>query len=327
MSLFLSEPVSEAQAKFISMSRVSGGLHDYDWSIAGGVDPRIGGARRVAASPIRSNRRPLPASAARLLRIAWQTELAARLGDQLDDPGHRLATLQTLPVQAYYSVFSAGRALTHVAGSPKDQHASLHTSYASEHHRRAAGVWGILLLRGDPEVVATCELAPPVVQPLAFNPMENRANEADYVWAALRMARRWRLERARQRWLESRQNRTKKGEPYKRLPTAARQKHVLDERPTTVMDFLYELRCSTNYRSLDEYAIEVEDQHVARFHRGLTHLLDLGLLTYEGQIAQYTGLAALRDEFDDWSRRVKSVGTWVAEAGRGRLEALHKAGL
>jgi hypothetical protein len=87
------------------------------------------------------------------------------------------------------------------------------------------------------------------------------------------------------------------------------------------MDFLLELRCSTNYRSI-EYAIDIDDEYVLRFHGGLMHLLDLGLLTYEAQLALYAGAAAVRAEFDDWAERVWSVGSWATESRRARLNAL-----
>lgn len=319
------EPLDEAKAKFIGMSRLTHGIRRFDWEQTGGEDVRDVGARLLASRPYKV-RRPIPASATKLLRVAWQTELAARLGEQLDDPGLRLATLQTLPVQAYYAVFSSGRALTHTAGSPKDTHAAIHESYAGEHHRRALGAWGTRLV-GDPKDLTTCVLTPPVCVPTGFNLMESRLEAADYVWAALRMARRWRLEHARERWLADRKNRTAKGQPYKALPRAARTALVARERPTTLMDFLYELRCATNYRSIDQYAVEIDDDYVRRFHRGLMHLLDVGLLTYEGQIALYAGSATLRAEFDSWAARVRSVGPWATEAGRGRLDALSAAGI
>ena len=84
--------------------------------------------------------------------------------------------------------------------------------------------------------------------------------------------------------------------------------------PPLLMDFLYELRCSTNYRSVDEYAVDVDD-YVRLFHGGLMHLLDLGLLCLEGQIALYAGSGALAAEFTSWATRVRAVGPWATESG------------
>lgn len=52
------------------------------------------------------------------------------------------------------------------------------------------------------------------------------------------------------------------------LPAQARASLVADLRQSTLLDFVYELRCSTNYRSVDEYAIEVDDTFVAPRPRG-----------------------------------------------------------
>lgn len=286
------EALTEAEAKFIAMTRVTDGIREHDWRSARGEDVREAAARQLASRPYRARHTITPA-ATKLLRVAWQTELAARLGEQLDDPGLRQATLQTLPVQTYYAVFSAGRAFTHTAGSAKDTHRGIHEAFAAEHHRRAAGAWQVTLT-GDPDDIDACELRPAICAPVSFNPMEARDDAAEYVWAALRMARRWRLDRAREQWLGDKRNRTAKGAAYKRLPAGTRQQLVTRDQHTTVMDFLYELRCSTNYRSIDDYAVDIDDDFVRRFHGGLMHLLDLGLLTYEEQIALYAGAGAVR---------------------------------
>jgi hypothetical protein len=319
------EPLPQPKAKFIAMGQVVAGIRDYDWVKSGGEDVHDAGARQIAARPLKQHK-TIPPAAATLLRVAWQTELAARLGEQLDDPGLRLASLQTLPVQTYYAVFSAARARTHAAGAPRDSHATIHETFAREHVRRAPGALGVQLA-GDPEQLSTCTLTPAICRPVPFNPMENRSDAADYVWAALRMARRWRLERARENWLRDRRNRTRQGQPYKNLPPRARALIIAAERPTTLLDFVYELRCGTNYRSIDEYAVDIGDDYVQRFHGGLMHLLDMGLLCYEGQIALYAGVPALRAQFDDWAARVRSVGAWATESGHARLEALARAGL
>ena len=319
------EPLGEARAKFIAMSRVLNGVRGFDAGIAVDLDLRDVAAREIAAKPFGAAK-PIPSKAAGLLRVAWQTELAARLGEQLDDPGLRLATLQTLPVQAYYAIFSAARALTHTANAPRDTHTAIHNAYAGEHRRRTVGSWSVQL-SGDPEDLRTSALSPPICDPVSFNPMEVRENDAEYVWTALRMARRWRLERARERWLSDRKNRTKQGLAYRRLPSAARKGLALSERPTTMMDFLYELRCGTNYRSIDEYAVDIDDETVSAFHVGLRHLLDLGLLTYEGQVALYAGAGALQDEYASWAGRVRTVGAWATASGQARMDALARAGL
>lgn len=325
ISFKLPPPLEDAEARFISKSRLVGGIRDYDHERAPNGDARLAGAREIAAQPF-PQRRPIPPQASKLLRIAWQTELAARVGAQLDDDALRLASLQTLPVQAYYAVFNAGRAFTHTAGVPKDKHAALQHAFAAEHIRRAPGALKVRLT-GDPDDVTKCTLSPEICVPVGFNQLEVRPNPAEYVWAALRVARKWRIAEARARWLSDKKHRTVAGRPYKVLPAKGRQEILAAERPTSLLDYLYALRCSTNYRSIDEYSVDMEPGHVRRFHAGMLHLMDAGLMCYEGQIALYAGTTALGALFQEWAQRVRSVGDWAAEPGQARLEALSRAGL
>ena len=319
------EPITEAQAKFTAMSRVVSGMLAFDLHAAQGEPFNNHVAGEIARRPFRTQR-TMTRSAVAALRVAWQTELAARLGEQLDDPGLRLATLQTLPVQAYYAAFNAGRAFTELGGNPISKHAGLHYAFASEHYRRAAGTWAVRLT-GDPDRVDTCNLDPPICEPVAFNPMSIRADESEYVWAALRMARRWRLERARTAWLADRQNRTKRGQPFKKLPGDVKRTLHENERPTSVMDFLYELRCSTNYRSIDEYAVDVSPALVDDFHGGLLHLMNSILLTYESQVGLYVGGRVLQGHFEEWAGAVAGIGTWATAAGAHRMSSIRAAGI
>lgn len=319
------EPISEAQAKFTAMSRVVSGMRAFDTKAADGSPFVNHLAGEIARRPFTS-RRSIEKPAVKALRVAWQTELAARIGEQLDDPGLRLATLQTLPVQTYYAAYNAGRALTEVGGNSISKHAGLHHAYASEHYRRSAGVWAVRLT-GDPDRVDTCILDPPICEPVAFNPMSIREDDAEYVWAALRMARRWRIERARTAWLSDRRNRTKQGKPYRKLPAEVKQALHESERPTSAMDFLYELRCSTNYRSIDEYAVDVSASLVNDFHGGLLHLMNSILLTYEAQVGLYVGGRVLQGHFEEWAGAVAGIGTWATEAGAARMTAIRGAGI
>lgn len=310
-------------AKFMSMSHVLAGIRSFDLQQAPTGDPLVNIAVTASQRPFRRSV-AIPKDAAQLLRVSWQTELAARVGDQLDEPGLRQASLQTLPVQVYYAIFSAARALTIVAGAAKSSHAHIHNIFQTEHIRRTAGAMEVTIT-GDPELPDACTIKPSICQPAAVNPIESGYASADYVWAALRMARRWQCTRKREDWLNDKQNRTRKGTAYKRLPPGARAQIVESMRPTTMLDFIYELRCATNYQSIDEYAATVDDRDVLAFHHGLLHLLQTGLQTYETQIALYAGASRLKDQQDDWTRRVAGLGSWTTATIEARMQAITSA--
>jgi len=309
-------PLTGGTAKFIAIANVLSGMSRYAVEVAGsGVAVVDAEAARIARRPAKGPRRTLRPENSRLLRIAWQTELAARVGDELDDPTLRRAAAQTLPVQVYYAVFSAARAVGGVAGSPTDTHRKVHDDFESQRVRRAAGPWAVTLA-GDPDKVAECLLAPAICTMSAFNLMEQHRDPSEYLAAALRMTRRWKVELARLDWLSK--NKKSNGQPYRNLPAHGRAEILTRLRRTTVMDFLYELRRRTNYESVDEYGSDADDTDVERFHRGLLYLADSGLLLYETQMAQYVGVQAYSDAVDAWTTSVRRMGPW---AGAGRRPA------
>jgi len=310
-------------AKFIAIANVLDGMHRYAGQVAGtGAAVVDAEAARIAGRPARGSRRELSRQASTLLRIAWQTELAARVGDAFDDPTLRRAAAQNLLVQAYYAVFNAARAPTLVAGSPTDTHRKVHDDFESQRSRRAAGPWAVTLA-GDPQDLASCQLAPAICTMTAFNPMETFREPAEYVAAALRMARRWKVELGREDWLTK--NKRPNGERYKNLPARGRSEVVARLRRTTVMDFLYELRRRTNYESVDEYGSDADDAAVERFHHGLLYLADSGLLLYETQLAQYAGLEALTSAVTEWTSSANRMGPWATQAVQRRLAAIRGA--
>jgi hypothetical protein len=316
-------PLSESTAKFVVMSNVLGGIRDYDRGGWLAPDAYEDAALAVMQRGKKMHApRPLDADVRRLLRIAWQTELAARVGEAYDDDMLRRVAAQTLPVQSYYAVFSAARAMTAAAGAACNTHQAVHRDFQSQRARHAYRSWGVTLA-GDPDSLPDCVFAPQVTVPYSFNPMELSHEPEQYVCAALRMTRRWKIAQQRDDWL--RKNKTKSGAGRKKLPSLERAKIVADLRPTTLMDFLYELRRRANYEGVDEYGSDAEDANVERFHRGLIHVADMGLLHYEAMLTQCVGLAAYEQETVTWSRSATKVGSWATEAVKRRLEALRLA--
>lgn len=308
--LSISVTLDEATAKFTSISNVLQGIREFDRGGALMLTPYDVIATRLATR-VRNPVRTLERDATRHLRIAWQTELAARVSEQIDDPLLRRVAAQTLPVQTYYALFNAARAASAARGSPCDTHRAVHNDYQSQYVRRGYGSWGVSLT-GDPEDVAKCAVTPSTVMPVSFNAMERHHDPEDYVFAALRMTRRWKIAHAREDWLRA--NKLPSRAPRKRLPAADRANLINRLRATTIMDFIYELRVRTNYEGNEEYGSEADDATVQMFHSGLLHAADVGLLHYETSIACNIGLAAYETMVDDWITTTTRVGSWAREA-------------
>ncbi len=202
-------PLNESTAKFVVISNVLGGIRDYD--CGGWLEPE---AHEDAALAVMKHGKTLPAlrpldrNVGRLLRIAWQTELAARVTDAYDDDILRRVAAQTLPVQSYYAVFNAARAMTTAAGATCNTHQAVHRDFQSQRARRAYRSWGVTL-EGDPDSLTDCVLSPQIAVPYSFNPMELSHGPEQYVCAALRMTRRWKIALQRDDWL--RKNKTSTG--------------------------------------------------------------------------------------------------------------------
>lgn len=325
MNELIVDPVAtltEPTAKFVVMSNVLGGIRDYDCGGWLGPDAHEDAALAIMQQKRSGPSRPLDRKVSRLLRISWQTELAARVSNAYDDAMLRRVSAQTLPVQAYYAVFNAARAMTTAAGTMCSTHQAIHRDFQSQRAKRAYRSWGVMLV-GDPEALSDSALVPAITLPYSFNPMELSHEPEQYVWAALRMTRRWKISLLRDGWL--RQNKTKAGQLRKRLPATERAKLINNLSPTTMMDFLYELRRRANYEGVEEYGSDAEDANVERFHRGLLHLADMGLLHYEAMLGQYVGIAAYETEVRTWELSVAKIGSWASEAVERRLEAIQSA--
>jgi hypothetical protein len=323
-----SDQLSEDAARFLAIGRCADGIRRFAAAQYGADGIPAGMAAALAAKMPRRNRRPLAPPAARLLRIAWQHELAARLGDVFDDPTMRRAMAHNLPGNAYYALFSALRALNAVRGASNNQHTGIHKAFANSDVAVLPLPWSAWLA-GDPERVEACRVGPSAwFTPAKVDPMQGDLPPAAYLFAALRMTRRWKLDQAREEWLrDTRRNRRPNGTPYKKLPAAARQQLVAGQWPTTLLDFVYELRRRADYEHVDEYTADTGDAAMERFHDGVLFLADSCLLLVEAQIAAYTGIDALRGAAAGWTARTgDKLGTWASSPVQHRIETISAYG-
>lgn len=320
-----SEPLSGDAARFLVIGRCADGIRRFAAERYGDQRRLFAGmAAALAVATLPRSRRPLTASAARLLRVAWQHELAARLGDAFDDATMRRAMAHNLPVNAYYALFSALRALDQVRGAPDRPHTGTHREFARNGLAVLPLPWSASLT-GDPERPDRCQLHPPGwFTPCTVSPIRADQPPAAYLFSALKMTRKWKLEQARQDWLrDPRRNRRPNGQPYRILPQAARQQLVAAQWPTTLLDFVYELRRRADYEHVDEYLAATSDAEIERFHDGMLFLADSGMLLIEAQLAAYTGTDALHATAADWALSTAgTLGAWAAAPVRSRIEVI-----
>jgi len=241
-----------------------------------------------------------------------------------DEPALKRVTSHTLPVHAYYALFNAQRALSRARGSPVDTHRGVHDGFAKQGVTQVPMPWAATLA-GDPEDIEACVLSPPFMECFAVDPLKRSYEPAAYLLAALRMARRWKYERARLDWLNAKQNRKADATVRKRLPKGERTRIVSRMRPTSLLDFIYELRRQTHYETTDEYGTEVTDEDVERLHRGFDRLLDHGMLIIEAQVACAVGMSELRSQTAAWEQSTRRIGAWASDPLRERVKAVARA--
>lgn len=319
------ETLTADLARFVTMANVV-------WNIRRWSEKKYGEQNVSAAfvahmrerSKVRA-RRALSADAEQLLRVAWQTELAGRVPAAFDVPVLRRVAALTLPVQAYYSVFNALRAFTRVRGSPIDSHTSMHKDFAENLLQDFPAPWCVSLA-GNSDELGECVVSPSgFVDPQGVN-LTQRAHEAEvYIFGALRMTRKWKWETSRERWLKE-TKRTPLGGRYKRLPKGRGLELMTALRPTSLFDFLYELRCRAHYQTADEYAADFSDDIMDRFHHGLTFLAHTGLLLAEYQIVTYVGFDGFKDAAERWAKTPRALGTWATESLDERVTAIEAYG-
>lgn len=327
--------LSQNTAKFIGLSNILDGIQDY--AQGGSLEPNVSlsSARRIFSGRQRT-RRTLSLDNARLLRISWQTELAARILENIpkegiDPPDKEVVgtlirvSAQTLPVQVYYAAFNLARCATSVAGNPCSTHAQVHKDYGNR-ARLAPGPWSVTL-DGDPEDFTNCKLLPSILSSVpSFNPMERGRRPEEYLGLGLRMTRRWQIAYRRNEWLRDSRHRTRAGLPYKNLPSSARDQILDALRPTTLLDFVYELRRRTNYETADEYGSDADDVVVARFHDGMLYLLESCMLLYEADLVKLIGLAEFKRVSNAWRQSLGSITPWALQSFDRRMKAIFTAG-
>lgn len=319
-SIQLPPDLTDDVARFLTRANCLAGIQQLTGDLHG-AEPHESIARDAMQAVKPKQGAAIDPKSAQILRVAWQTEVAACMGSAFDDPMLKRVGMMTQPVNAYYALFNAQRCLSRVKGSPTDTHSAMHRTFATQIVGGLPMPW-CATMSGDAHGAATACIVTPgfIQQPYGFNLLERGHAPANYLWATLRTVRRWKLEIAREEWLKK--NRKKDGTPYKSLPAGKPAEIATTMRPTTLVDFMYEMRRHSSYVGGDEYGTDVLDADVARFVDGLESLLDTGMLLTEAQLARLVGVNTLRDQANAWAGSTKRLGEWATFRLRRRLDAI-----
>lgn len=262
--------------------------------------------------------RQISEDAERLLRISWQTELGARMGDALDEAMFMKVMAISLPVNSYYAMFNGWRALRLITGAVIKTHSAFHRDFAATASKFPLP-WNVTM-NGDPENMKPSLFVPEITDDVGIDPLRGGYDPPAYLAAALRTTRRRQLSDKREEWLAS--GTTKSGTPRKRMPDEARVQLLERLRGTTLIDLMYELRRRANYNTGDEFMTDVGADVVRDYHDGMLVLLDCGLCLVETLIAGSVGAEAYRQLVDEWLANVEHIGPWAVSTIEGRSTAI-----
>ena len=273
-----------------------------------------------------------------ILRNAWGTEfLLASAGDFFSDHDELIRIANNWAVvQAYYASYHVTQALLVARGQPRPStHAVTQTQYGAFWCRPRVQLppWSLGL-----DASGLCNLPPG----LTFKPVDHHweACTPDTCWGLVAFAlkgtrkdwvtKRQKEERERKRadakkaWRKQQRAREETGkhplqERVSRLPRLEPgEKTAIDLklRPATLLDYLWRLRCRSNYEDVDMFTEGPEDEiQSSLVHLNLCRITAATLLVNELLIARLIGATTLRTIADEW---VSSTGTATAKVGVAR---------
>ena len=276
--------------------------------------------------PRKSPRRvPLTDDMETWLRLAWQHELQLLIPSELGVPQLTRVTAPALGPQAYYALYNAIRALQATHRYTNSRHATLQTTFATQFAKLLPLPWS-LRFTGDPKDVSACTLRPSgfVPGPLpSVDPVRTTSHTSrELVFAGLRMTHKWRLRHQVDEWKGNSSNRTRKGKPYKRIPSSARTALVSKLGDSTLLHLLYELRVQMNYRQIEDYLSEASNWNFEDFHEGMLFTTDSGLLAIETLIAERVGFTNFEACVERYLDSLSTIGAWARQRLESRCTAV-----
>jgi hypothetical protein len=231
-----------------------------------------------------------------ILRNSWATEVLLNAPRPLG--GDDLVSFANLwaPVQAYYAVFNAITALSHVVtANPPHGHVRL-LSWAAT----AGGSpltpfvtpW-TARVAGAPDAWTYHDLGPgPINEKISNLVAPHVANAPSLLAMGLRTTRREQIDEHRDGWRKGLT--TAAGKPRENLPRAVLLKRAAEMRPTTLFDLLWRLRIRSNYQEGDAFLTgPLSPSDAADFHNALCTIVAATLLTIEIYLAHQVGAAKL----------------------------------
>ena len=231
----------------------------------------------------------------RFLFIAWNTEYLAKTNISPDVEVIKISN-QWRPIQAYYSIYSAGEAVSYVLnGTLTESHAKCIKNLNTFFVERAKIRPWYFAYSGNNRKGFTPHNLPSGAKPIN-NLSRKNTKHIDVIATCLQAEHRNRIDDFEPRKLTKEQK--KKGE--KKL-----LKVDYDPKYTTLLNFLYRLRIKSNYKDAEIFISNSPDSYVKDFSKNLSILVNATLILLEMLIIKQWGLANFEKLFNDYLKSIK----------------------
>lgn len=241
----------------------------------------------------------------RFLIIAWNTEYLSKSNISPEIEIIKISN-QWRPIQAYYSIYSAGEAVSYVLdGTLVESHskciAKLNSFFVDRVRMRP---WCFCYSGSTRKGVVSKNL-PSDVTPV--NNLSRRSAHADIIATCVRAEHRNRIDEFEPRKLSITQR--KRGE--KKLLK-------VDYNPgyTTLLNFLYRLRIKSNYKDAEIFISDSPDEYIKKFSENLASIVNATLLLFEIIIVRRWG----KDNFIRLAESYLKSSRYNKENGGSPLE-------
>jgi len=289
-------PPRKVRNKFITYKNYSAGLHylldlmypDYS-KLVNKLKKNVHPKKQENLQRIRS-----------LLLNSWNSELLLNFPGLLKNDSLKFSN-HWAPVQSYYSIYLALRALILAKG----------ISSAKEGHNKTLRVTVYNFIQGEKIFPLPWKVLysnrgfqnlPQNISPSTINSLENPyhfINDEKKLWDSfclfLRTTYDRMIENKCQRWKD---NNPINGRRRKRLPPGQRKKIANGSRPSSIFDYFYRLRIRSNYKDADIFLLGSLSHENEYYFNAICYITDKTLFLIEYYIARYIGKKQMKQIID-----------------------------
>ncbi|MEX2209987.1 MAG: hypothetical protein WD603_01495 [Patescibacteria group bacterium] len=256
----------------------------------------------ISAQPGASKARPTdikPEEIASLLQGAWSTELLmAESLETATNAAIRYANVWS-PIQAYYAVFSAGRAYLKAAGSKATSHRSVLNDLTGRLSRRDLALlpWNATA-NGCPQIdqVTYQNLGTTAGLDISNLTVPRSTETAWGVFAkSLKTTRADQCEEDFSNWIRNEKPKTATGKRRKNVLKADKERIAGKLPSTSIFHLMYRVRIRANYKQTDSFAVgAITPMDSRKFYESQMELTARNLFTFECLVLGIMGRRFLR---------------------------------